>query len=139
MPGTDADDRLTILVVEDDPIYSQFIAGTLSSAGHKTEIANSGAEARALASSLKPDAVILDLGLPDESGYDIARGLRNGIIRDTTVIILLTANMFPELDVAQAVDIDIVLTKPVEPSVVAGMVDHMRERRAKRLAARRSP
>jgi DNA-binding response OmpR family regulator len=131
-----ADDRLTILVVEDDPIYAQFIAGALRAAGHTTDIATNGAEARVLANALKPDAVILDLGLPDGTGYEIAHALRNGILQDRAVIILLTANMFPERDLAEAVDIDMVLTKPVEPSVVTGMVDLMRERRAKRLARR---
>src|SRR5687768_8581516 len=114
----DGDDRLTILVIEDDLVYSQFVAGTLRNAGHRAEIATNGAAARELAKGIQPDAVILDLGLPDESGYDIARALRSGILQSNAVIILLTANMYPERDVAEAVDIDIVLTKPVEPSVV---------------------
>jgi CheY-like chemotaxis protein len=137
-PGA-PDDRLTILVVEDDPVYSQFVAGTLRNTGHRAEIATNGKEARERATQMQPDAVILDLGLPDESGYEIARALRCGILRDRAVIILLTANMFPERDLAQAVDIDIVLTKPVASDLVTGMVDLMRDRRARRLARTRPP
>jgi CheY-like chemotaxis protein len=49
------------------------------------------------------------------------------------VIILLTANMYPQLDTAEAVGIDLVLSKPVEPALVIGMIDHVHARRRKRL------
>lgn len=126
------DERLTILVVEDDPVYAQFVAGTLSEAGHQVEIVTTGAKARERALAMQPDAVILDLGLPDESGFDIARALRSGSLPDTSIIILLTAELYPERDVADAVGIDIVLTKPVDPALVIGMVPLMRERRHRR-------
>jgi DNA-binding response OmpR family regulator len=71
--------------------------------------------------------------LPDESGYDLARDLRAQLVPATTVIILLTANLYPERDLADAVGIDMVLTKPVEADLVHGMVDFIRSRRARRL------
>jgi DNA-binding response OmpR family regulator len=128
------DDRLEILVVEDDSVYAEFVASTLREAGHSVTIAPDGASARALASAGGIDTVILDLTLPDESGYEIARALRGGLLANHAVIILLTANMFPELDKADAVGIDVVLSKPVEPALVAGMVDHVHARRRKRLS-----
>jgi DNA-binding response OmpR family regulator len=128
------EDRLEILVVEDDPVYAEFVASTLREAGHAVTVAPDGASARTHVRTSKVDAVILDLTLPDESGYDIARALRGGLLADQAVIILLTANMFPELDKADAVGIDVVLSKPVEPALVAGMVDHVHARRRKRLS-----
>lgn len=126
------EDRLHILVVEDDPVYAHFISSTLRAAGHDIIIAFDGAQAREQVRTGKPDAVILDLGLPDESGYDTARALRRGLLDDTAVIILLTANQYPERDMAEAVGIDMVLSKPVEPTLVTGMIDHVRARRQRR-------
>lgn len=127
------DEQLTILVVEDDPVYADFVAATLREAGHDIAIASDGATARRQAEKEKPHAVILDLGLPDETGFDTARALRKGVLDDTAVIILLTANAYPELDMAEGVGIDLVLSKPIEPALVAGMIDHVRARRARRL------
>ncbi|HEY5947550.1 MAG TPA: response regulator [Kofleriaceae bacterium] len=129
-------DQLSILVVEDDPVYAEFVASTLRAAGHDISIAYDGAHARTQAQRERPHAVILDLGLPDESGYEVARSLRAGVLDDAAVIILLTANPSPQLDTAEAVGIDIVLGKPVEPALVSAMVDHVRARRQRRLAKR---
>ena len=130
------DDALTILVVDDDPVYAEFVASTLRAAGHDLAIAYDGASAREQARRERPHAVILDLMLPDESGYDVARGLRAGVLDDAAVIILLTASTTPQLDMAEAVGIDIVLGKPVEPALVSAMIDHVRQRRQRRLQNR---
>ena len=126
-------DRLEILVVEDDPVYSEFVADALRAAGHGVSVAADGASARVLAGAAPVDAVILDLALPDENGYDLARALRRDVLARGAVIILLTANLYPELDKAEAVGIDLVLSKPVEPALVVGMVDHVLARRKKQL------
>ena len=126
-------ERLEILVVEDDPVYAEFVASTLRATGHGVQIAGDGASARLRAREGGLDAVVLDLTLPDESGYDIARALRRGLLAPHAVIILLTANMYPERDTAEAVGIDLVLSKPVEPALVIGMIDHVQARRRKRL------
>ena len=126
-------DRLEILVVEDDPVYAEFVASTLRAAGHGVSVAADGAAARVRARDGRIDAVVLDLSLPDESGYDIARALRRDLLTQGAVIILLTANMYPELDKAEAVGIDLVVSKPVEPALVVGMIDHVHARRGKRL------
>jgi DNA-binding response OmpR family regulator len=126
-------EQLNILVVEDDGVYADFVASTLRVAGHEVSIATDGATARRHVEAERADAVVLDLGLPDESGYDLARDLRAQLVPATTVIILLTANLYPERDLADAVGIDMVLTKPVEADLVHGMVDFIRSRRARRL------
>jgi hypothetical protein len=123
---------LKILIVEDDRIYADFVSDTLRAAGHQTEIAPTGTDARALARSMQPDAVVLDLGMPDESGYDIARALRGGMLPPSSVIVLLTASMFPDRDEAEAIGIDIVLSKPVKAEIVTGIIDLVHARRNRR-------
>jgi DNA-binding response OmpR family regulator len=126
------EDRLEILVIEDDPVYAEFVAGTLRNAGHHVHHVTSAGAARTYVASAKPHAVILDLMLPDANGYDLARSLRVDL-PSTAVIILLTADLHPERDLADAVGIDIVLTKPVEPALVNGMIELVRTRRRRKL------
>jgi DNA-binding response OmpR family regulator len=129
------DEPLTILIVEDDPVYAHFVESALREAGHDIEHVTTGAKARERACAIRPDAVMLDLGLPDESGYDLARSLRREL-PPSSIIILLTAELHPERDLADAVGIDMVLTKPVEAAVVTGMVDLVRVRRQRKLNRR---
>jgi len=125
-------DRLKILVVEDDSTYREFVAMVLRGAGHEVFEAEDGASARELARVHAPDAIILDLRLPDATGYAIATELRRAIVHANTSIILLTADRFPERDAAEAAGIDIVISKPVEADLVTGIVDHVRARRLRR-------
>jgi len=126
------DDRLKILVVEDDAVYAEFVATTLRQPGHDVELAETAATARARVLTTKPDAIVLDLVLPDESGYDTALALRRELPPES-IIILLTASLYPERDLADAVGIDMVLTKPIDPALVTGMVDLVRARRRRKL------
>jgi CheY-like chemotaxis protein len=128
---------LNVLVVEDDPIYGHFIVSTLRDAGHQVTLANDGARALEEARALAPDAVILDLRLPDGSGYDVASALRRDVLGPASVIIVLTASRYPSLDDAAAVGVDLVLSKPTDAALVIGLVEHVRERRQLRLQTKR--
>jgi len=65
-----------VLVVDDFPDAAQLVCRLLRRAGHLTCTADSGRAALAEAYSFDPSIVILDLDLPDVSGYDVARQLR---------------------------------------------------------------
>ena len=122
-------DRLRILVVEDDPIYASFVTEALRGAGHDVVIARDGAAARALIGG-QPDAVVLDLTLPDEGGYDLARALRRELPASSAIIVL-TAQLHPARDMAEAVGVDLVLTKPLDEQIVIEIVTFVRDRRSK--------
>lgn len=67
----------TVLLVEDEPLILMSTADTLRDFGMTVLEAGSGAEARqALAAGGRPDVLVVDVGLPDESGIDLARALR---------------------------------------------------------------
>ncbi len=68
--------RPRVLVVEDDTRLAQMIAGELRMAGYEVHQAASGAAALELAFRERFDAVLLDLGLPDMDGLEVARALR---------------------------------------------------------------
>jgi CheY-like chemotaxis protein len=67
----------TILLVEDDYNNSYYFTELLSYTGANVISAESGEKAIELASSLKPDLVLLDIGLPDMTGYEVAERMRH--------------------------------------------------------------
>jgi two-component system, OmpR family, response regulator RegX3 len=80
--------RRTILMVEDEESITVPLSEALAREGFDTRVAGTVAEALELADRLSPDLVLLDVMLPDGSGYDVCRELR----RESRVpIIMLTA------------------------------------------------
>ena len=65
-----------VLIVDDEPQIHRFLTHALHAAGYETRSAATGAEALALAGGLRPDAMVLDLGLPDMDGKDVIERVR---------------------------------------------------------------
>ena len=80
--------RRTILMVEDEESITVPLAEALRREGFETQVAGSVAEALEKAGQQMPDLVLLDVMLPDGSGYDVCRTLRE---RSKVPIIMLTA------------------------------------------------
>ena len=80
--------RKTVLVVEDERSISAPLAEALGREGFTAPVAGTGAEALALARELDPDVILLDVMLPDASGFDVCRELRRS---SSVPIIMLTA------------------------------------------------
>jgi CheY-like chemotaxis protein len=68
--------KLRVLVVDDYPDSAEAAAMLLTLRGHDCRTASTGQEALEQAGVFKPHIVILDIGLPDMSGYEVARALR---------------------------------------------------------------
>ena len=68
--------RACILVIDDEPQMHRFLKPALEAAGYDTLRADTGGEGLRLAASRAPDAVLLDLGLPDMDGQDALGRLR---------------------------------------------------------------
>jgi two-component system, OmpR family, phosphate regulon response regulator PhoB len=80
--------RRTILMVEDEESITVPLSEALDREGFDTQVAGTVAEALEKAEQQMPDLVLLDVMLPDGSGYDVARTLRE---RSRVPIIMLTA------------------------------------------------
>jgi two-component system KDP operon response regulator KdpE len=65
-----------VLVVDDEPQIRRALAVNLTARGYVVHQAGTGREALRTAGAHHPDAVVLDLGLPDIDGIDVVRGLR---------------------------------------------------------------
>ena len=66
----------TILIIEDEAAIRRFVRPTLEAHGYKLLESETGAQGLALASEHRPDAVLLDLGLPDGDGMRVLERLR---------------------------------------------------------------
>jgi two-component system, OmpR family, response regulator RegX3 len=80
--------RRTILMVEDETSITEPLAEALDREGFDTRVAGTAADALTAAEEQMPDLVLLDVMLPDGSGYDVCRTLRE---RSKVPIIMLTA------------------------------------------------
>lgn len=77
-----------VLVIDDEPQIRRLLTLTLESNGFRVVVAAGGKEGLALAAQLRPAAVLLDLGLPDLSGSEVLRNLREW---SEVPVIILTA------------------------------------------------
>ncbi len=81
----------TILVVDDDPYVRGLITPLLEQAGHRTLTASGGQEGITQAQQHLPNLILLDLTMPDVSGFDVIAALREDIRTRGIPIIVLTA------------------------------------------------
>ena len=68
----------TVLVVDDEPLILEFLAENLRADDFNVITAGSGGEAIDVLAASRPDVVLLDVVLPDMSGYDVCRRVRHG-------------------------------------------------------------
>ncbi len=101
---------LRILVVDDEKSIRRFLKTTLTSHGYRVFEASDGKEALENSVSSHPDAIVLDLGLPDMDGIDVTREIR----KRTKIPIIILSVREDETDKIAALDAgaDDYLTKP---------------------------
>jgi two-component system KDP operon response regulator KdpE len=99
-----------LLAVEDEPQMRRFLRASLTSHGFQFAEATSAKEALAIATSRHPEAILLDLGLPDQDGVALTRSLREW----SRVPIIVISARGREADKVEALDAgaDDYLTKP---------------------------
>jgi signal transduction histidine kinase len=81
----------TILIVEDEPDVAEMIRYNLEKESYRTIIAYSGAEALKAAQACTPDLILLDIMLPDVTGWEVCRTLRESEMARSIPILMLTA------------------------------------------------
>ncbi|MCB9397991.1 MAG: response regulator [Acidobacteria bacterium] len=109
-----------ILIAEDEPKIAQLLMDYLHSHGFETVWVEDGAKVVAIFEEKNPDAVLLDLMLPNRDGLEICRDLRN---RSETPILMLTARA-DEIDRVTGLEIgaDDYICKPFSPREVVARV-----------------
>lgn len=81
----------TVLIVEDNELSGKLFRDVLEVNGFRTLLTKSGDEALRLARDHRPDLIIMDIQLPEESGLDITRRIRNDADIRAIPIVAVTA------------------------------------------------
>jgi CheY-like chemotaxis protein len=103
----------TILIVDDNELAATALARLLELRGHTVSIAYNGTDAILQAKSLRPNIIILDIGLPDINGYDVAHTLREDKNFSSTLIAITGYGHLEDRKRAKEVGFYAHLTKPV--------------------------
>jgi PAS domain S-box-containing protein len=115
-PGNASSDERTILLVDDNRDAIDCLSMILQIAGYRVLAAYNGPEGLAIAEREKPHIVILDIGMPKMSGYDVARQIR-GEEWGRQALLIAATGWGQETDKRMAYDagFDRHLTKPFDP------------------------
>jgi len=108
--------KLRILVADDDPDIVLSLMTLLRAEGHEALAVHHGADVVDTVADFAPDALLLDIGLPQQSGYEIALALRERYGSARPVILAITGRDLPaDRQLSEMVGFDRHFLKPVEP------------------------
>lgn len=114
-----------ILIIEDNEAVSRDMSDGLADAGYEVATAMDGASGVRLAKEFSPDVVIIDIGLPDSDGYQVARELRRG--SGSADAVLVAASGYSLRAFRQVSDhyvFDHYLLKPVGVDTISALIEH---------------
>jgi CheY-like chemotaxis protein len=112
-----------ILIVDDNEDGAQSLALLLKLDGHETHTAHDGLEALAAADRLRPDVVLLDIGLPKLNGYEVCRHLRQQPWGKGLVLVALTGwGQEEDRQRSTEAGFDTHLVKPVDHEALAELL-----------------
>jgi DNA-binding response OmpR family regulator len=120
-----------ILVVDDDPDLVESVTMILESRNHEVIQAYGGIEGLEKAKAEKPDAIILDVMMPDKDGYAVCKELKGDPEYSEIPILLLTAvvSQIPSSTytsrMGMETEADDYIDKPVEPGELAKLVERL--------------
>jgi two-component system, chemotaxis family, CheB/CheR fusion protein len=112
-----------ILIAEDNRDAGDSLAELLRMDGHDVAVVHNGQEALAAFSAFQPEVALLDIGMPELNGYEVARRVRQGSLGRAVTLIAVTG-WGQDRDKAQslAAGFNHHLTKPIEPDRLLEML-----------------
>lgn len=106
---------MTVLLVDDFADALEVWKMFLSAAGFTVGTATDGAAGLALARTMRPDVIVMDLQMPGLSGADVARELRADAATRHIPLIAATGHARTQLSDARAAGFDSIIVKPCDP------------------------
>ena len=117
---------LTVLIADDEPSVVELVRVTLEDDRVRVAAAFNGTDALALADSVAPGLILLDVNMPGCDGFEVCRRLRQDSRFEATPIIMLTAAAQKEdLLSGAAAGADHYLTKPFSPVRLLSLVERV--------------
>lgn len=122
---------MKILIVDDEEPIRELIKYNVEKQEYETFLASNGQQALELCRTKHPDLIVLDLMLPDMSGLDICRIIRNDESIKNTPIIMVTAKT-EDSDIVTGLELgaDDYVTKPFSPKVLVARIQSVLRRKS---------
>src|SRR3989454_8487763 len=127
-----------VLIVDGDSATRREVRSACAQDGYQVVEADTGAEALRQIDSLRPNLVLLEVALPDASGFDVCRELRK---KDTAVPVIMMSSRSDEIDAVVALEIgaDDYVVKPLRlRELAARIAAHLRRMRLESAGATRN-
>ena len=120
----------TVLLVEDNEDSQEIYGTVLRHQGYRVVVAEDGDSGLAAAREHRPDAMVVDVGLPGIDGVEVVRRLREDAVgRRVAVLVLTVHDQTSDRAAALAAGCDRYVVKPADPSWVGEEVGRMLEER----------
>jgi CheY-like chemotaxis protein len=122
-PAAKAPRRRRILIVDDSQDGAESLAMLLRIGGHETHVVHDGAEALVAAERIRPDVILLDIGLPKLNGYEVCSRIRERPWgREVRLVALTGWGQEQDRHRSKAAGFDVHLVKPVDHDVLLKMM-----------------
>lgn len=120
-------EKIRILVIDDEEVIRDFLAEMFATVGYEADVAATGSQGISLFETGRYDLVFSDLGLPEMSGWDVARAIR---ARNAKVPIVLLSGWGIQVDDVriQECGVDMVLSKPCQMDELLNAVNEAMKR-----------
>jgi len=123
-----SEQRISILVIDDDPELTLTLGATLEAEGYDVLVANSGELGLELAYTRRPHLVLLDVAMPGMDGYEVCRELQFGYTKDIPVIFLTAKTGLADMMEANRSGASAYVTKPFRtPHLLKTVRDVLRD------------
>ncbi len=112
-----------VLIADDNKDAAEALAALLELANHDVRVAHSGRAALTLAQTFRPDVALLDIGMPELSGYEVAHALRQEPWGAGILLIALTGwGQDDDRQRAKDAGFDRHMTKPIDPGELVALL-----------------
>jgi CheY-like chemotaxis protein len=118
--------RARILVVDDCGDQAESLGTLLRAMGHDARVATGGFEALEIATTFEPEVVLLDLGMPEMDGYEVARRIRDQAWANDVLIVAVTGQARQDVPRSDEAGFDLHLVKPVVRDALSSLLRHRR-------------
>lgn len=115
----------TVLIAEDDPFISRMYQTKLVNAGYTVTAANNGRDAYEKIKASPPDLIMMDINMPELTGFDVVRALKSENAVDISTIIVLTNSADPQdRKTADDLGLDYLVKAEMTPQQVLDKINH---------------
>lgn len=122
-PAVHASNGKVIVLAEDDPFISRMYTTKLTSAGYQIHLANNGREAYELVKSTNPNLVMMDINMPELTGFEVIKALKNDGFDLKKIIVLTNSPDTADRDTAKVLGVEFLVKADLTPREVLDKIN----------------